>query len=408
MSTQGRTLKTLNFLAMGQHGIVLLMFSPMVPSLMETFAVRESLAGLLLSVGSLGFVAGPILAGAVIDERGMKVAFGLGFAVEIAFFVVFGLAPVFWVAAAANFVIHMAAAFVETSANVMPTLVARDHAGSYMNLVHSFFSVGAVIGPFLIGLFLAAAGTWRPVSWIVAVPTLGLLALTVGVRFPKVETDAVDSSEPRRAGEPAAAERRTGDRAAEWLDAVAQRPVVFGALTLMLYVGAEVGLSAWIVHYLTSELGFSTVAASSGLSTLWIGIMVGRFGSSIIARRFSSGLLVSVAGVIGLVSGAALLYTSSPVLVFALLAVEGLAMSGIFPNVMAEINSRDPRRAGAITGFMAVGAGSGAMVFQWLIGAVAQGVDLVVALHLPAVLMGLLVVTYRIALGPSRDVVHSR
>lgn len=391
MVSSTRTLKTLNFAAMGQHGIVLLMFSPLVPSIMETFAIGEALAGLLLSAGSLGFVAGPILAGAVIDGRGVKSALAVGFLAEIAFFAVFGWSPIFWVAAAANFFIHMAGAFVETSANVMPTLVDRRHAGSYMNLVHSFFSVGAVIGPVLIGLFLSAAGTWRPVSWLVAIPTGGLAIFTLAVPFSKPPAEPADGENPRRASR--------GGRLALWSSVVFRRPVFFGALTLMLYVGAEVGLSAWIVYYLTSRLGFSTVVSSTGLSTLWIGIMVGRFGSSILARRFSSRALVSTAGIVGLVAGVGLLYTDRTFLVFALLAIVGLSMSGVFPNVMAEINSRDPQRAGTITGFLAVGAGSGAMVFQWCIGLVAERVGLVLALHIPAVLMGLVVVTYSIALS---------
>ncbi len=38
---------------MTQHGIILLLVGPMVPNLMRTFEIGESMAGVLLGMGSL-------------------------------------------------------------------------------------------------------------------------------------------------------------------------------------------------------------------------------------------------------------------------------------------------------------------------------------------------------------------
>lgn len=47
------------------------------------------------------------------------------------------------------------------------------------------------------------------------------------------------------------------------------RPAL-GALTTLLYVGAEVGVSSWVVYCLQRRLGLSPVASASGLSAAFI------------------------------------------------------------------------------------------------------------------------------------------
>lgn len=381
-------LKALNFLLMFQHGLVLLIFGPLVPGIMKTFDIKEGMTGLLLGIGSLGFMVGPLIAGAAIDKTGVKKVVMLGFLGEMVFFALFGASPLFLFAAMATFCLHLTASFVETSGNVMPTLIKGNHAGSYMNLVHFFFSVGAFISPFLIGLYIGATGRWRPVLFFMMIPTAILLVYAKFIRFPAADKGDVHQM--------------------QGFDSLKQtlrdRPAMFGSLTLLLYVGAEVGFSAWVVYYLQSKLGYKPVIASGGLSIVWIGLMVGRFANALLAKKFSSKLLVSTAGIGGLAAGLIFLGLESLYAVYPCLFIIGLCMSGIFPNVMAEINSREPERAGTVTGIMTMGAGAGAMIFQWFVGFIAERTTITVGLIAPAVLMGLLVISYFIALIPKKTI----
>ncbi len=363
---------------MTQHGIILLLVGPLVPNLMATFGVGESMAGLLLGVGSLGFVVGPLFAGAVIDRVNVRAALIVGLLIELAVLGLFGLSPVFALAVAANFFVRLGSSFVETSANVMPTLTrSRRPAHAVMNLVHMFFSVGAFAGPFLIGLYLQATGEWRPVMFFALVPTGALLLWAALTRFP-------------------AREARPRVNAFAHVGAVIRRRyVVLGALTLMLYVGAEVGVSSWVVHYLQRELGLSAIASASGLSILWIFIMIGRYANSVLGNRISSETLVTVSGVAGAVGVGLFLLARSVASAYPLLAWIGLCMSGVFPNVMGELNRHDPERIGTVTAVMAMGAAAGAGLFQWLVGFVAETVSLTAAFVTPAVLQILFVVTFR-------------
>ncbi len=363
---------------MTQHGIILLLMGLVLPALIETFQISESAAGLMLGMGSLGFTLGPMAAGGLADRAGVKWVLLWGLVAEIVLLSLFGFASSFLLALVLYLSLYFAAAFVETAVNVIPALIERRQAGSLMNLVHLFFSVGAFVAPFLAGLILKATGNWRPVFWLTALPTVLLLLVTLRVTFP-----------PRGTHAP------VGEKLAVPVTALLrERPILLGALALFLYVGAEIGASNWIVLYLQRRLGFATLAATSGLSIMWIGLMVGRYLNSVLARYRSSRELVLWAGAGGLITGLALLTARTPLMAYVWLGAIGLFMSGVYPHIMAELNGRDPARAGAVTGFLTVSAAAGAMIFQPLLGVVAQWLGLSLAIAIPGLLMGLLAVAY--------------
>ncbi len=370
----------LSFAAMAQHGMILLLIGPIVPNLMASFEIRESMAGLLLGMGSAGFVVGPLIAGAIIDRINVRTAIVVGLLVEFLVLILFGLSPIFFVAAIANFLLHFGSSFVETGANYIPTLVrSKRTPHALMNLVHMFFSVGAFLGPILIGLYIESTGEWRPIMFFTMIPTGILILWSVMLRFPR--------RTPKRptqhnAEEPVASENDRG----VVLRVLRTPYVLFGALSLLLYVGAEVGISSWVVYYLQQRLDLSPALSAAGLSVLWIMILVGRYLNSLMGNRVSSMGLVAASSVLGAAGVVVLLLVESATLAFVSLAWIGLCLSGMFPNVMGELNNREPERAGTVTAVMAMGAAIGAGLFQWFVGFLAEHLSLVVAFTVPAVL----------------------
>jgi fucose permease len=369
-----RKIILLSSAGMGQHGILLLLMGPVLPRLMSTFEIQESTAGLILGIGSLGFMTAAFVAGRVVDRYGVRLALLTGWAFEGIFLLSLGFSPFLVWVFASHFFLKFGAGFIETSLNVMPTLVEKKRTGSLMNLVHLFFSAGALVAPILAGLVLQSTGSWRPVFWLAAVfPVSLVLAVWWSTRLtllasPHRETAGASSGVVKTA-------------------ILKDRSIVLGGLVLFLYVGAEVGVSNWIVLYMERYLGFSTITAASGLSFLWIGLLIGRYLNSLLARALSSRQLVLAAGVGGLATGLALLTARTPLMAYLWLAAVGLFMSGVFPNVMAELNGRDPSRSGAITGFLAVASAAGAGFFQPILGIVAQTLGLPAAIAVPAFLM---------------------
>lgn len=368
-----------NSLLMLQHGFILLLLGPLVPEMMNSFGVGESTMGLVLSAGSLGITVGPLISGMLIDRRGLKTTILLALGLETVLLVLFGFTSLLPLAALVNFFLMFSASGIETSVNVIPTLITEGSPGAIMNLVHFFFSVGAFIGPICIGIFLDRGGMWRTTFWAVAVPTVLLTAAVAVLRFP-----------PRISSLPQPAEtgRRPAASIFNGMWKVIKNPVVLlGGFTLFLYVGAEIGFSVWVVNYLEKLLEFPKIQASGGLSLLWIGIMAGRLGNSVLARKISAGVLITASSVLGLVSGVIFIFLSRIVPVYISIFTIGLAMSGIYPNTMAAINRRFPGETGFVTGVMTLGGGLGAMLFQWLIGMTAERAGLQLSMLIPPALM---------------------
>ena len=376
--------------AMTQHGVIMLLAGALLPAMMETFDILEGAAGIMLGAGALGFIIGPMLSGLLSDRKGVKASYLVGFAAEIVLLIAMGLAPSFYVAVAAFFFLNIAAGFIETSVNVVPALVGNGKSGSLMNVVHVFFSIGAFISPFLIGLLLTTIGSWRPVWLLAIIPTAILLVAVAALRFPRAARMESTTAAPRPGK----------------LQVLRERAILMGAIAMMLYVAAEFGASNWITLYLNKELGFATLAATSGLSILWLGLLVGRLINARLALFRASGELVWWSGLGGLVTGLLLLTAQTPVMAYVWLFGLGIFMGGIFPNIMAELNGRNPERTGLITGFLAQSAGLGSLIAQPMLGFVGERAGLAVSMGLVAGFMGLVSVVIYLGAGSMAALRH--
>lgn len=182
-------------------------------------------------------------------------------------------------------------------------------------------------------------------------------------------------------------------------EALRMRHAVLGAVSLMFYVGAEVGISSWVVYYLQQHLSFSPAASAAGLSILWVAMMAGRYLNSLLGNRCSSFFLVAISGIAGAAGVVVFLFATTTPAAYAILAWVGLCLAGVFPNVMAELNNRIPEKTGTVTAVMAMGAAIGAGLFQWIVGVLAETVSLTAAFITPAVLQLLVVVAFAAAVG---------
>ena len=108
----------------------------------------------------------------------------------------------------------------------------------------------------------------------------------------------------------------------------------------------------------------------------------------------------------GLVTGLLLLTARTPFMAYVWLLGLGIFMGGIFPNIMAELNGRNPERTGLITGFLAQAAGLGSLIAQPILGYVGQTAGLTVSMGLVAGLMGAVSVVTYIGAGSLRALRH--
>src|SRR5207244_5449866 len=99
--------------------------------------------------------------------------------------------------------------------------------------------------------------------------------------------------------------------------------LIFGALGIFAYVGAEVSIGSFLVNYFGQAdiAGLSAKTAAGYVSFYWGGAMVGRFLGAAVLRRIKNGHLLAVCGLSTADVVVISMLTSGHVAMWSLLAV---------------------------------------------------------------------------------------
>lgn len=232
---------------------------------------------------------------------------------------------------------------LQVSANPYVTLLGKpETASSRLDLTQAFNSLGTTIAPKLGGLLILstaplAAGQLRQLTpqamhlyrvqqassvkmpYIAIGVALLLLTLLIGTfKLPKIET---------------ATYRPTG----ELNDSVwKHRNLVFGAIGIFTYVGAEVSIGSFLVNYfgLPQIAEPSAVAAAGFVSFYWGGAMIGRFLGAPLLRHIKARYVLAVCATFAAALVAVSMALSGHAAMWSILAV-GFFNSIMFPTIFS-------------------------------------------------------------------------
>src|SRR5712675_693425 len=116
-------------------------------------------------------------------------------------------------------------------------------------------------------------------------------------------------------------------------DSVWKHPnLVFGALGIFAYVGAEVSIGSFLVNYLGQAdiAGLPAITAAGYVSFYWAGAMLGRFVGAGLLRKIKAGHLLALCAISTSVLVVISMFTSGHIAMWSILAV-GLFNSIMFP-----------------------------------------------------------------------------
>ena len=138
---------------------------------------------------------------------------------------------------------------------------------------------------------------------------------------------------------------------------------------MLLYVGAETGLGAWLFTYLRRAGGLEEAVASWSVSLFWVGLVGGRMLGARLAGRLTTGamtlaaLALATVGLAGLAFGPAWLALQLPAAVLV-----GVGLGPIYPNVIAVGAALFPRRVSTMTSRLITFASVGGIAGPWVVG----------------------------------------
>ena len=247
----------------------------------------------------------------------------IGMAVGALLFVPAALAASFPLFLAALMVLAAGITGLQVSANPYVVVLGKpETASSRLDLAQAFNSLGTTIAPALGGLLILgrghqAASVTGP--YLVIGGALALLAVVIAMsKLPTIAT-----ASPTSTG-------ATGDSL--W-----RHPnLIFGALGIFTYVGAEVSIGSFLVNYLGQpQIGnLSPQAAAFHVSFYWGGAMVGRFIGAALLQRIKTGRLLAICAVCTTILVLVSMLTTGHVAMWSMLGV-GLFNSIMFPSIFS-------------------------------------------------------------------------
>lgn len=264
-------------------------------------------------------------------------------------------------------------------------------ASSRLNLAQAFNSLGTTIAPYLGGLFILSAAPLsidqirqmaapalqayrlqQAASVKLPYLVLGVIAIILGIAIALFKLPPIPETE-----------RHRGDKSAGSL--WQYRQLIFGAIGIFVYVGAEVSIGSFLVNYLSQpNIGNITERAAAGfVSFYWGGAMIGRFIGSGLLQKIPTGKLLAIFAAIACLLTMTSMLSFGPLAMWSIIAV-GLFNSIMFPSIftlgIAELGPLTGEGSGIL--IMAIVGGA---IIPVVVGALADHLGIHHSLFVPAI-----------------------
>ena len=337
-------------------GLVLILVGANQAELSRHFALDFAQTGQLGSALALGLGVGVVAAGPLFDRYPPRPLFVGTLALAATALLSVGDGASF-----ASLVLHLFAIGIgiggyNTLINATVAERYAERSAKPMSVIHSGASVGAMLGPAMIGWMWA--GDWVASFHFTGAGHAALAACAALVRFPPHEYprareahDTTSTEGPDPSGEPR----------------VLSLAMIPFAGIAFAYVGIETSLVVFAIPY-AAEFGLSVEIGRAAISVFWMGLLLGRL--AVLGRRAApdAGLLLTAGALASVLLAAGIgLRIANVDMLFGVL---GFALGSVYPVNMALTGQRFSRARGAAAG-VAAGAGAlGGFAVPWWTGTV--------------------------------------
>ncbi|SCE70024.1 Fucose permease [Micromonospora coriariae] len=290
------------------------------PSISADFGVPTEAVGLLLTAGTVGYLASSVLAGFTLARVGVGALLAGSTLLASLALTGYAASPGLAVLVGCALVLGLGSGAIDSGLNAY---AAGAFGPRHMNWMHAFFGLGVAIGPLIMTGALSAGLAWRWGYGIVAAAQLALAtAFVLTVR-------AWRRGVPART-DPGGAAAQPAVKVP--IRATLRLPAVWsGALAFSVYVAIEVSAGLWAFLLLTEGRGLSAVVAGGCVSAYWGSLFVGRVVQGVVAERMGARLVLR-GSLAGMAVGAALIAVPGPAALAVLgLVVVGFAAAPVFP-----------------------------------------------------------------------------
>ncbi len=350
------------FVVLGISGTLL---GPAMLPILSDFHATPSQSGVLFLASSIGYVVAVLVGGPAGDRWSRGLLLRAGALVLCAGLALVAVAPAWALVALSLCVVSLGSGVVDSGSNALIIDISTPEAlPREQSMLHAFFGFGALLGPLLIGAFLASHVGWRAAFALASLAALVLIVMYARAPMPgpRQRAHKIDARSVARL-------------------ALSPSILPLGMLT-GVYVGAEVLLGDWSAAYLQDVHGLGKVFAATSLSLYWGGLAVGRLLSAYASRWLSGKAMLVWTCVFSLAACCVLVAAPNAAIALVALTASGLGYAAIFPLIMAAAGEVYPEAAGSVAGLLIAAAVVFGAVIPWIGGVLVQFADARAALAL--------------------------
>lgn len=329
------------FLIYFTQGFFIVLSGALTPLLSEHYSTSLTVVGFLFTMMTLARVVGNFGGGKILPRVRLHRFILLATATIVAMLLFVFLIDKMWVFTVCNMIVSFAfGALYALANNLILRLYSGKKRAALMSLMTSFYSVGALLSPFIFSFLLKNNISW---SWI--------FLITAAIAMTSLLNLGADR------------DILAADHGSDVLPKLKiNRYILLCTLSIFLYVIAEISFSLWLPVFLTGRLHLSLADAAFSLVLLWSGFTVGRIVTGFIARRFACYKIIFVLTFLILLSIILLFTAMTPANYKFIIFLLGLGMSAMFSMILAFGNEQSEKPDSRLMNLLSTAGSTGTLI----------------------------------------------
>jgi len=333
------------------------------PTMYGELNVPMSYAGIVSMIIAGGTIVSSLFSEKFIRRFDTGLLTGISVAMTAVALLGFSFSHAFWQLCLWAVPYGLGAGSVDAALN---NFVALYYKARHMNWLHSFWGVGATLGPYIMGLCLTNGLRWnsgyRMIGIMQTVLVVGLF-ISLPLWKGKQDTGEVGAQEAKSIG----------------LKETFKLPGAKAILTAFFcYCALEATTGLWASSYLVLHKGINAETAAKWASLFYLGITIGRFLSGFVADQLGNKTMVRIGQCIAGLGALSIMLPLGDIPALMGLILIGLGCAPIYPSLLHETpNNFGADKSASIMGMQMACAYVGTTFMAPLFGFIADYISII-------------------------------
>jgi len=345
------------YLMIAVYALSVTMLGPLMPMIINVYKIRLSYGGLIVVFQNIGGILSVALGGILADRIKKSSIIIAAYIVYGASLLLISTSPVYGLLLVLFFTLGAGNRMVDSVTNAFIADMHPEKRGIYLNMLHGFYAIGALLGPlysqYLINRGIAWNRIFSILSFICALVLI--LFLVMLKKFPPVY---ISKSKTKNTD----------------LSKVMKNPAIWMLCLIMVTNSAnQSSINTWWVMYMQDYIKALISISSISLSVFWAGIILGRFICSYFTRyikpkhvliwgNLSGGIILTLSIMIG-----------KPIFLVIAVGLTGFLTGAVIPMLVTIACEWYPQNSGTASSMIFFSGSLAQIFFPWLIGYVIEG-----------------------------------